>query len=63
VRDGENIYLVPPAAPAAMAEAVRVLRGDDALRHKLATGAASLARSFSWDAIAQETLKLFESTR
>ncbi len=63
LRHGENIYLVAPAAPEAMAEAVQRLRGDDTLRRELAEGAASLARSFSWDAIAQKSLKLFESMR
>jgi glycosyltransferase involved in cell wall biosynthesis len=58
---GENIYLVAPAAPEVMAEAVRILQSDDALRRKLATGATALARSFSWDVIAQKSLELFES--
>ena len=61
LRHGENIYLVAPAAPKAMAKAIRTLQGDDALRHKLAAGALSLARSFTWNAIAQQSLKLFES--
>ena len=63
LRHQENIYLVPPAAPVAMAEAVRTLRKNDMLCKKLAAGSAELARSFRWDSIAQATLALFESTR
>ena len=63
LRHRENIYLVPPAAPVAIAEAVRMLRKNVKLCRQLATGATELARSFRWDSIAQATLELFESTR
>ena len=59
----QNIYLVPPAAPAALAEAVATLRENGALRQELANGAQVLAQSFRWDSIAKATMKLFEHSQ
>jgi glycosyltransferase involved in cell wall biosynthesis len=56
---GENIYLVPPNDAAAIAQAVREMARDDALRARLAQGARELSRHFDWDTIADRTLALF----
>ncbi len=56
---GENIYLVPPNDPAALARAIRTLANDPALRERLAQGARELSRRFDWDSIADRTLALF----
>jgi glycosyltransferase involved in cell wall biosynthesis len=56
---GGNIYLVPPAAPEALAAAVTVLQREEELRERLARGARALAQNFRWDAIARSTSQLF----
>ncbi|MBC7236967.1 MAG: glycosyltransferase family 4 protein, partial [Chloroflexi bacterium] len=58
VRHGENVWLVPPANPAALAEAVRRLAGDPELRRRLGEGARALSKQFDWVNIAQRTLQL-----
>jgi glycosyltransferase involved in cell wall biosynthesis len=45
VRDGETGLLVPPAAPAAIADAVLRIAGDPGLAHRLAKGGQQLARA------------------
>ena len=59
---GDNVYLVPPAEPGALAEAVTVLRDNPALRQRIAAGASRLAHHFRWDSIAQATADLFAKT-
>jgi glycosyltransferase involved in cell wall biosynthesis len=59
---GDNVYLVPPAEPGALAEAVTVLRDNPALRQRIAAGASRLAHHFRWDSIAQATADLFANT-
>ncbi len=61
LRQRENIFLVPPAAPVALAEAVAALRADLTLQARLAAGAAELARSFQWDSIAAATVDFFQN--
>jgi len=56
-----NIYLVPPAAPVALAEAVVTLRENPTLREELAAGSLALARAFRWDSIAVATMEMFEN--
>jgi glycosyltransferase involved in cell wall biosynthesis len=63
LRPGENISLVPPCDPTALAEAVIALREDAGLRARLASGAAGLAESFRWDVIAQTTTSFFAHLR
>ncbi|MBU0494015.1 MAG: glycosyltransferase family 4 protein [Chloroflexi bacterium] len=58
--DGENICLVPPARPVALADGIAALAADEAQRHRLGEGARQLARLFEWDGIARDTLALFE---
>lgn len=59
LRHRENIYLVPPAAPVALAAAVSAVQRDGALREQLARAAHALAERFHWDSIAGSTLELF----
>ena len=58
-RHGENMWIVKPDDPIALAGAVQSLAGDEILRTRLGQGARELARSFSWDAIAAQTVALY----
>ncbi|MFQ6059239.1 MAG: glycosyltransferase family 4 protein [Anaerolineae bacterium] len=58
--DGENVALVPPDDPAALAGAIARLMAAPHLRRWLGEGARALARSFSWDRIARQTLQLYQ---
>ncbi len=59
---GDNVYLVPPSEPEALAKAVTILRENPALRHRITAGASKLAERFRWDTIARATADLFAST-
>jgi glycosyltransferase involved in cell wall biosynthesis len=63
LRHKQNVYLVAPCNPLALAEAIIVLREDPVLRAQLAAGAEALARNFRWDAIAQATADFFQRLR
>ncbi|HID86255.1 MAG TPA: glycosyltransferase [Anaerolineae bacterium] len=58
--DGENVALVPPDDPAALAGAIARLMAAPHLRRRLGEGARALARFFSWDRIARQTLQLYQ---
>ena len=60
LRHGENILLVPPDAPVALAEAIARLAEDVRLRRRLGEGAARLAQDFAWEKIAEKTKALYE---
>jgi glycosyltransferase involved in cell wall biosynthesis len=60
LRGGEDVVLVPPRNPAALAAAVLALAGDDHERARLSTAAREAARLFSWDAIAERALAIYE---
>lgn len=57
---GENIWLVEPDDPEALAAAIDVVSKDSALRAKLADGAKRLSREFSWAGIAARTVSFYE---
>ncbi|MEK7328648.1 MAG: glycosyltransferase family 4 protein, partial [Chloroflexota bacterium] len=59
LRDGENIRLVPPEDPAALAAAIRELAANSALRARIAAGALAIADQFTWDKIATQTAAFF----
>ncbi|MBC7251384.1 MAG: glycosyltransferase family 4 protein [Anaerolineae bacterium] len=61
LRDGENIILVPPDEPTALARAITRLAQNTELRQQLGKGAADLAQHFTWENIATQTLSLYET--
>lgn len=58
-RDGENLLLVPPDDPAALASALRRIAADPDLRQRLADGAAELRAEFDWERIARAYADLY----
>jgi glycosyltransferase involved in cell wall biosynthesis len=60
--EGENMALAPRGDPEALADKIRAVAASDELRQRLARGASELSRLFSWEAIAEETFKLYERT-
>jgi len=54
--EGENVLLVPPDDPAAVAQAAQRLSSDPELRQRIGQGAAALARQFTWTHIAERTV-------
>ena len=60
LRHGENILLVPPDAPVALAAAIARLAADARLRCRLGEEAARLAQGFTWEKIAEKTEALYE---
>jgi glycosyltransferase involved in cell wall biosynthesis len=60
LRHGENILIVPPDAPVALAEAVARLAESPDMRRRLGEGTARLAQSFTWEKIAEKTEALYE---
>ena len=59
VRDGENMLLVSPRDPDALAEAVVRLAADPGLRSRLEAGVVELAATFVWERIARQTAAFF----
>lgn len=59
VRDGENMLLVAPRDPQALADGVMRLAADPALRARLEEGARALAAEFTWERIARQTATFF----
>ena len=60
--EGENMVLVAAEDEEALASRIRELAASREQRSRLARGAAELARRFSWAAIAERTLALYERT-
>jgi len=61
--DGDNVLLVEPRQPAALAEAIAHVAGDPQLRARLESGARRLADQFSWERIGRETATYLEGIR
>jgi glycosyltransferase involved in cell wall biosynthesis len=59
LRHGENVYLLPPEQPQALADAIVHLAASPDLRHTLGEGAKALSQQFRWDRIAADTLELY----
>jgi glycosyltransferase involved in cell wall biosynthesis len=60
LRHGDNVWLVPPDDPPALAAAIERVIAEDSLRIRLQAGSRELAGLFTWDRIAAETLRVFE---
>ncbi len=58
--DGENVMLVPPEEPHALADVIVRLAANSDLRLRLSQGARELAQYFTWDKIAAHHLELYE---
>lgn len=56
----DNMLLVPPENPAALADAIRTLQTTPSLQTQLREGTEQLKREFDWQTIADNTLALFE---
>jgi glycosyltransferase involved in cell wall biosynthesis len=59
LRDGENVKLIVPDSPNALADAIRELAANRELRSRLQAGAKQLAARFSWDRIAAQTAEFY----
>jgi glycosyltransferase involved in cell wall biosynthesis len=57
--DGENVVLVPPKNPHALASAMLNLVSSKELRHKLSVSALKLAEQFSWDKYVDKFISLY----
>ena len=57
---GENIWLVPAGSPQGLADGIQTLWRDVTLRQRLGEGARRLASDFTWDAIAQRHVQVYE---
>lgn len=59
LRNGENVMLVPPDDPEALAGAISQVAASPGLRQDLSRGAQELAAFFTWDKIAQQHLDFY----
>ncbi|MCS6802023.1 MAG: glycosyltransferase family 4 protein [Chloroflexota bacterium] len=62
LRHGENLWLVPPGDPRALAEAIRFLGEQPAARARLGEAAARAAAAFDWKRIAEQHRQLYRET-
>ncbi len=60
LRDGENVLLVPPGDAHALAQGIRRVMDNPALRERLERGASELAQQFTWDRIAARTADVYK---
>lgn len=60
VADGETGLLTPPGDAAALAESLRKLAGDDALRTRLGANGLRRVQNFTWEAIAGSYRRIYE---
>ena len=63
VQDGETGFLVPGGDPVALAARIRLLLTDHELRHCLGQQAARWARRYSWPAVADQVLDVYEAVQ
>lgn len=62
LRDGQELLLVPPDDPAALADGITRLADDAELRARLAGNARAVAERIAWPAIARRTLGIYRET-
>lgn len=60
---GDNVYLIPPDDPPALADALQDLYFDASQRRRLGVGAARLGQQFDWGKIAAQLLAMAEQVR
>ncbi|MCL7453978.1 MAG: glycosyltransferase [Anaerolineae bacterium] len=61
VQDGRTGFLVPDRDPAALAERIRLLLSDPALRQQLGSEAVRWVSQYGWAPVADRILKVYES--
>lgn len=61
LRNGENVFLVPPDDPHAIAGAVKRIAASPELRIRLERGAQETAQFFTWDKIAGAHLEFYNT--
>ena len=59
VRDGETGYLVPEKDPKALAQKLALIVRDECLRRRLGRRAIEVARSYSWEIVADDIEALY----
>jgi glycosyltransferase involved in cell wall biosynthesis len=57
----QSAVFVPPNDPLALANAIRQVLNDAALRRRLEHGAREAAKLFTWDQIAMRTVEVYRS--
>lgn len=62
VRDGINGFHVPVREPAALAEKIRVVLQEPAIRRQLGQNAIQIAQDYAWPKIADQLLRTFAAT-
>jgi glycosyltransferase involved in cell wall biosynthesis len=60
LRDGDNVLLVAPRDPQAMARAAARLADDPVLRARLSAGAGALGQTFDWPTVARQTATVYQ---
>lgn len=55
-----NMGLVPPGDEEALADKISEVAASPQLRKQLASGAAGLSKLFSWEGIAEDTMRVYE---
>ncbi len=60
IMEDENMALVPPDDIEALVGKIALLAASPSLRRRLARGAAELSKLFSWEAIAEKTMRVYE---
>lgn len=63
VQDGETGFLVPGGDPAALAARIKQLLTDEQLRWRLGQQAARWARRYSWPAVADQILDVYDTVQ
>jgi D-inositol-3-phosphate glycosyltransferase len=61
IKDGETGFHVPTADPKALAERLRTIIRDDALRERLGKQAAEYAQAYAWSTVIEQVIDLYGS--
>ncbi len=60
IENGRNGFVVPREDPAALAEAILRLAGDDPLRNRMGSASMEMSRRYSTERMARDTLAVYE---